>query len=630
MKRSNVWFLFMGLVAFIFSSGFLGFCVGPDYDPCTIEIESPANGTVMAPGTQQVTIEGKVITGETEAVVLKAQNKSIDFDNVTGAFSYTFILDQSSIYSTCTFEVIDQKLITNKVRVSYAVGDSSEPGAAGVVDDAAALKLNESFMDMVEVKGAAFINQWKNDLVYGWDAGDEGDWVYDKVSQTPGSPFSSMAPLLPQSFAAATWGTMYINHWSYEGDPDQRGYVNLGNITMAIDIQPDNSIGVDVTISAQDWVNPRGGSNRALFVQGYHDDGASNPHFTLMANSVYIDDAALELTENADGMIVASLDMTGADVNLDGVDTEYGIFSFPAWLTEWIIDLVVDDLVGSLAMDIPIINVNELAGNIEGVTISGWPMDASIFTSTENDMNIALGLSAVCNDPVYPGLDAFYSTPDDGLPEISFEDSENTIISVKDDTINNIAFAFVQTGLLKDMDVTESVLEELGQLAVLLGIDDMQAIASLETPPICNFSGDPLDKLSYDVTVEAGRFIIPNLIIDLYDASLLPPYPHKARMSVDVNAAVQLVLSADRTHLQARLDTDNSTSQMMMLYSNLSNASLLPVISDKITNAVVDNTLKKMIDIEIPAIDLFGTSIGISLNSSALVDNCLVAKVQID
>ena len=162
-KYRSIRYLVAALVLFLFTSGFLGFCVGPDYKPCSIQFTDPVNGTVLAPGTLNVAIHGKVVAGDKaplNLVVLKSSGgtaSSVPFNKSTGEFTYTATLNDK-YYTTITFEVKDTNLIANKERISIAVGDSSEPGGAGIVDNAVRLMLNENFLDQVEVIGFAIFD----------------------------------------------------------------------------------------------------------------------------------------------------------------------------------------------------------------------------------------------------------------------------------------------------------------------------------------------------------------------------------------------------------------------------------------------------------------------------------------
>ncbi|MCD6570926.1 MAG: hypothetical protein J7L53_09515 [Deltaproteobacteria bacterium] len=619
-KKSIFWYLMLGLVAFIFSSGFLGMCVGPDYRPGTIAITDPVDGTVLEPGTESVLIHGKVIPGDSEVWLLKAMGKSIPFDSASGEFEYEFALDPDSIYSTCTFEVKDKKWVVNKERVSYAVGESAQPWTEGVVDDAARLFMTDGFMDVVAEEGSEFINTWKNDAIYGWDAGGNPDYS----SHDENSPFRDSTPLLPYYE-----DDIIIDH-DYEVETDHQGFVNLGLIALSADIRAGDIIDVDISVSAESWVNPRSGSDpAAVFIQGEHDCWwLGYPHFTFWAESLTIDGARLSLSVDEDNMIIANIDLGDIDVSWSNAHIEYGILGgeIPDWLETFIAD-IIEEALADIVIDIPIINIEDIAVQAEGIEATAWPMNpTTIFTSTENDMTIDIGVGervAEGVEPVNPGLDKFYATPDDVLPDLSVIDDENLILALTDDLTNQSAFVFTQAGLVQDVDVTDIVGLELS----LLG-GDLVAFMSINTPPICDFSGQGLKGL--DVS-DAGRFILPNVIIEIYGAAHLPPgYPYRARISVDANMAVKLEISEDGTNIQAFADLAQSESQAIVLYDNLGNAALLPVIGKTIVNSMVDSILRSLINIDIPLIDFYGSTISVAITGTELSNNCLITRMNVD
>jgi hypothetical protein len=242
-------------------------------------------------------------------------------------------------------------------------------------------------------------------------------------------------------------------------------------------------------------------------------------------------------------------------------------------------------------------------------------------------MTIDLGLSAVLDDgvvPLVPGLTKFYSTPGDSLPALSVTGDENVILALNDDLVNNAAFVAIQAGLVKDVDITDQFKAELGKLANY----KMKAIANLTTPPICDFSASTQGGSSD--TLDAGRIIVKDLRIDLYNASLIPPYPHAARCSVDADIALKLNVSDDGKHIQAAIDTEKSVISSMTLYSNLTSAALLPNIGGKIANEVLNRLIGKMINIQINSLDLFGSQIGLSIEGGGLQNNCLIVKLRIE
>ena len=624
-KCSGIRYAVASLVLFLFASGFLGFCVGPDYKPCSIQFTNPVNGTVLAPGTATVVINGKVVAGDKAPSVLVVLNSkggivsSVPFNKTTGEFTYTAPLNVKH-YTTVTFEVKDANLIANKERISIAVGDSSEPGAAGIVDNAARLMLNENFMNQVAVIGAEFINNWKYDLIYGWDSTQYG-------SHNASSPFAGMTPLLPIYYELGSGlGQLEIN--PARTDSDSKGYANLGAVSIGIDIKPGGVISANLFINQAAGVKPNGGS-KAIYVQGRHNAWLlGNPHFMLMADGVNVTNAKLKLSINSENKIVASLDLNNADVSFSNLYAEYGIFEFPDWLLDWIIGLVKDQILGMLALNIPIVDANNIVlPPIAGIQAGGWPMNTStIFTSTENDLTVDLGVSAELANgvtPLVPGLTKFYATPGDPLPNLTIIGDENLQLALTDDIVNNLAFVAIQAGLVNDIDVSVDFKTQLGKLSP----KTLLATASLDTPPIIDFSGMPLDgTLAIN---DFGRVIIRNLNIDISFKTLLPPYPIAMRLSADVDAALQLDISDDGKHITGGIDITQSDANITICYDNLGNAAFAPVIGKAIANAVINEALKRMLNIEVPSLPLYGSTVNIALLGSELKSNSLVAKLKI-
>ncbi|MEA3223101.1 MAG: hypothetical protein U9P49_08060, partial [Thermodesulfobacteriota bacterium] len=248
MQRKRIFlYVFIGLVAFFFSSGFLGFCVGPDYVPASIEFTDPPDGQVLDPGTTSVTIHGRVVAGDNEPMSLKAENMSVPFNKATGEFEYEFFLNPDCIYSTCTFQVIDTKGVINKERISFAVGDSYEPGADGVVDDAVRLLLTDGFMDAVEDVASPLIGPMLDDLIE-----------------------------LPMVIDLGLLGQIVIDTF------------DIGEVALQIDIKEGDKIGASI------YITPEEVGGTAVFIEGYYD-----PPGTLLPDVYIAFSADAIIVENA-------------------------------------------------------------------------------------------------------------------------------------------------------------------------------------------------------------------------------------------------------------------------------------------------------------------------------------------
>lgn len=600
-----VLYVFIGLVAFVFSSGFLGFCVGPDYVPASIEFTDPPNGMVLDKGTDTVTIHGRVVAGDSEPLILKAEDVPVPFNKTTGDFEFVFALNPDRIYSTCTFQVIDNKGIINKERISFAVGDSLEFGAEGVVDDAVLLSMTEDFMEMAS-----------------------SALVKAKIYELFELPM-----VLDLKLCGIPMGTVEVNE------------LYFGDMNVDVDIQAGGNLFTNIDIAPAEGVNPESSTEAALYIHGmaYLLGFIPTPLTIWAEENVLMDNVGLILSQNEEtNQIIASLDLTVGTMELS--DPHVKIIGIE--LPDWLVPLIIDMLPGMLAeadLDMPLMNmddltniiaafVEEIGQEIEGVELETWFMDEGIFTSTDDDMTINLGLSAEFTDPDLQKLDKFYATPGDPLPEIYFTEDENLIMAISDDMMNQNVSALTQAGFIQGMDVTELFKEQLGPLAS----KDLEAYAYLDTPPIFDFSGEPLLKTMGEVH-DFGRFIVRNMIIEVYNACLVPSsYPSHARISIDINAALKVTVSEtdDGIRIQGGMDLEQSESFMMILYNNTTNPALLLQIGGDIANTIVNNTLKKMIDIEIPMMDFLENLIpGIPLNidfvGTELSNNYLVTKLHI-
>ena len=579
-------YILAGLIAFIFSSGFLGFCMGPSYTPCTIEFIDPVDGTVLPAGTEQVTIHGRIIAGDKQPSLLKADNQIVPFDAATGEFTYELALNPQPIYDICTFEVFDQNFIANRQKIALAVGDSSDPAGEGVVDNALGVLLTDAFMDELEEIIPIILDPMIDDLL---------------TDQLP--MVVEISDLL---------GDLVIED------------IQIGSIAVAIDILEGDEIAASITITPP----PEGG--KALVVDGYHAGLLWDTPVGFSADKLEVNDVRLRLrVDEASGDILAILDLGSADIDLTNPIVSYGALDIPSWLTTLLID-IVDDFLGDLLgdLELPVLNINDLTTELEGIQVAAWLMNTeTIFTSTESTMSIDLGLNARTLDPIFPALTCFYSTPGDVLPVLAPSGEENLMVAINDDMINEVAFALVQVGFIQNLDVSSAIADSLGELG-----SGLKAYVTLSTPPVADFSGQPLPTDSFaDIITDFGRFVIPNLVIEI-KTPLLFGWTYSARISVDVNAALKLKLSDDGRRIQAQMDASQTNTSITVLYDNTTNAALLPEIGRDVANVVVGLVIESLIDIKIPLTDLEGAELGIALMGTELVgnENTLVAKLLIE
>ncbi len=629
-SRGKIYYLLAGLLAFLFASGFLGFCVGSNYKPCTIQFTSPPNGTILAPGTTEVLIKGVIVNGDSKPLSLTNNGKTVAFNKTTGEFQYMLKLDQGSIYTTTTFQVTDKKFILNKERISYALGYSAEPGATGVVDNAVRIMLTDDLLGKAVDAAASFMNTWKNDLIYGWDNGLYG-------SHNPESPFAGTAPLLPLQTNVSDGWNGYIRIDPAMGG-DDKGYINVGKIAIDSDIKADRTISTQMSITPESWVNPYGGSAKALFVQGHYRTYPlgieTRIHFNLKADSVNISNAKLKLSVNSSNKIVATIDLSGSSVNLGNPEIEFGFLSIPSWFVNFVLNIVKSDILSKLVVDTELVDINSLAGNIMGININGWPMDqTNLYSATENDITLDLGLGSTLADPSaevqIPGLNMFYSTPSDELPLLQVTDDENLVMAINDDLINNIIFNALQAGLLKDLDISDEFKDAVRNI---MPRDNIKCMITVTTPPIVDLSGNYSDTLGIS---DVGRVIVRNVILELYNASIIAPkYPCVLRASADLDLVLKLVTGSDGKTIQGTIDVENSKpAGLTFLYTNSTTSAILPTIQDKIgkeITAQLKGAIEKMLNFSIPAIPVYGQTIELELKGTELVHNSIIVRLKVD
>ncbi|MEN6474946.1 MAG: hypothetical protein ABFD81_13095 [Syntrophaceae bacterium] len=648
LKSHGIRYLLAGLVAFFLSYGLMGCgdsggsngpisertsgtarddasynsAEGTDYNPCAITFTSPVNGTVLKAGTTTVTIKGYITAGDSAPQILTADGATIPFNKATGAFSYTYDISSGAIYSTSTVAVTDKNSVTNKNRISFAVGESLQAGATGVVSNAARVELTQAYMDELEEIIPAYVGKWKNDMIYGYTNAAYG-------SHDAHSPFAGETALLPMAISlGSSLGTLVIDN---ARSNKSQGFLNIGPITMALDIQSDDTIRTDITIASASGINPRSGSaDAAIFIEGSHQYYLlGNPYFAFYASGIDITGATLSLSMDAtSNQVVATLDTTGATITFTGANYEYGLAYIPDWLSAEITGLVASTL--KAAINVPIMKASSILYTAEGITDGGWPMNTeSLFTSTDTFLTMDLGMYSVLEDPaaaVVGGLSSFYATPDGILPIITMTSAENVDLVMTDDIMNNFAYTTVQSGYIKDVDVTAEVKEELTgvlgkDLAYEIIPSNLKATLSLETPPVFDFSTDTAGATGYP----AGRIIIRNLLMDI-SFDTIDGTAHLMKLSADVDGPLTLTLGGGG-YLVGGIDTTGSTCSIMTLYSSDVNAELIPAMEGVLANVAMNRVLKLMIGFEPPSsVDLYGVTIGYTLVGTEVSHNCLIIK----
>jgi hypothetical protein len=411
-----------------------------------------------------------------------------------------------------------------------------------------------------------------------------------------------------------------------------QGFINVGPMAMSFDIQPDNTILTDITISSAAGVNPRSGAgDAAVFIQGYHQYALlGNPYFAFYASSVTISGAKLTLSLDASNRIVATLDTSAANISFTGANYEYGLLDIPSWLGDVVTTLVESTL--KTAIDMPIMDANSISTTAGGITAGAWPMNMrGLFTSTDSSLSMDLGLYAVLDDPgsaLISGLTRFYATPDDALPSITITGGENIDLAVTDDIMNNYAYIAVQSGLYKNIDVTalvkQELINELGvDLAYTVTPSNLVVKITLETPPIFDLSTNAVSTVSN--AYPAGRVIIRNLLMDLsFDTA--DGSSHAMRLSADVDGPMMLTPDGDG-YLAGAIDITESTSSIMTLYSSDVSAQIVPTVEGVLANVANNRILQQLIKFAPPSTsDLYGVTIGYYHIGTEVRDNCLIIK----
>ncbi|PKL39875.1 MAG: hypothetical protein CVV44_06545 [Spirochaetae bacterium HGW-Spirochaetae-1] len=605
-----------------------------NYTPASIEFISPGNATVYAPGTESVVITGRVIPGETvddDGLVVEVPveklyvgnsilGENLAFDETTGEFSYTFTLDQDKVHSTCTFEVLDAEGISNLERISFTMGTTVRAGDPGVVDDAIGALLTQDIMDTLAIVIARVINTVKYDLVYGYD-----DPVYG--SGTP-DPLLGNTKLLPLDVPVDGLGSIVIDNDNNVGG-NKQGFINFGKVSLGVDLQNGNNIGATLTMAPESGVNPRGGES-AIFVQGYHDWWLTGfPHFTVYAAAVNVTNLKIQLHINSENKICAKLDFSNCSIDIPRANVEYGILSIPSWLMGIVID-VVEFVLKHIPIDIPIMDAGSLGADIMGMHLGVWPMNANpIFTSTNDQMKIDLGIAMSLVDwsaALNPGVDRFISTPGDAMPDYALTGDENVLVAVSDDFVNQAAFILVQSGMLMNLDITEKLKKDMPDLA--LYNEDLKVTVQINTPPVADFNEEAIISEDFQ---KFGRFKIANLVLNIKSLKLTPfSSPMDARVGVDADAVVNLVLSEDMRKLEARADFTLSDVDLKLLYCTDINAGVGDAFVSTIKSVaqmLINDTLSLTMDQDIPAIDLYGASPKVEFVGNDFENNYIIARL---
>lgn len=586
----------------------------------TIHLNTTA-GQVVTKDT--VIITGKIIKGKSEIkdlVVLNDQEQKIaDVPfNEDGSFSYEFTLGDG-IFSTCNFRARDVNYLSNRERITFIRGDSSEnigyPAQYEAVEEAAGILINEEFVNNILETGIDVIN-------------NELPGALDKVV-----PYSeTMAVNIP--FIQSVRATLH--------DLDI-GNISLGPVKLLDDKK---IIATDVNMEG---VSIDGQLDVDVWLFG---DFTVPFRMTAGVKDIVLDEFMLKALYNeTTNDIDLQFDADDLDEEFfDQLSIELDLTFVPIWVNNilnWGINMVVD-LVGYAMRElfdiisIPLMDVNDLTMSIDladlGVGLPSAELYAAMWFPTgyiyENNPNCSncgemyiqpgMALKPVSQNSLNPGLDHFYSTPDSGLPSydaLSFATgNHNLSVSVNDDMINMALFAAVQSGMFDKFDISP-IFEET--VKNLLGMETPQILVSMKTPPIADWSG-PLvsDEASGDGdAVSAGKYLVRNLVIEIKDqASDLD----MIRLSVDVDVAMDMKMSLDGTFIEAFMDRANSDFNIGYLYVFIADLTILGNLAEDITLYIMDMIIGSMIKIDVPSADLYGHEIKPHIYKAEVGNNNMV------
>ncbi|MBU0992315.1 MAG: hypothetical protein KJ737_07455 [Proteobacteria bacterium] len=609
---------------------------GPS-EPATIEFISPANGMVFPFGTNAVTISGKIIPGTDPVKSLKVikgtSTQTLAFSADTYEFNYNFALDPSKTVSICTVEVCDTKNITNQERICFYVGDSAVTGDPSGGDNALGISITEDLINsLVEI-------------------------VEDKINEVMPDIIESLLPIHRDVLENSNLlGEIVIDPDYVPGRREDDSYIGrleIGNIDIdKVDCLEGDGIMVGLSISS-------------LYVQGYQThviDLLGNTNFSVSTNEASVGGLILSLGLNNDDKITASIDMSNISLSIKNPEITYGRITIPDGLLTSVIEAVESVLrrIEFEINDYPIMDANALTLEIANVNIGLWTMSSdSFFTTDENSLSMELGIGMTIDDfyhsALYPDSDRFIVTEGD-MPEIHAAPGENDlVIAVSDDLINQSAFTLVQAGLLTDINLTairdarrdnpldKEVILEIGPIRINLteiaerinldelGLDqlDLKVMASVTTPPVCDFSGE---GLVHSGTEPLGTFIIPNLVIEISNINVASdPDPLTIRFSIDITAAIGIDI--DGTLIKGNALPDLSELDVNVLYfSKPGIASLLNPLIDlglNIAERIANDMISATVEVKVPENKGF-TIPDIELTGNAFENDFLIMGVNVD
>lgn len=585
---------------------------GVPHVPAKIEIISPQNGTIFPFGTDVVTIHGRIIPGSHAVVSLKQIKNSfnwfsVDFNPETYEFTTEFELDPSKHYSTCALEVSDSALVANMERVSYIVGEAAPHGDIAASNNALSISMTENL-----VNGIITIIE---------------ETIRNTLPET-------IASLMPIHYDMGRFGLIDMGEIVIDPNKSEnRGVVIMEGVDVDyVDCMPGDQIKFGFALDL-------------YHVEGYHD----SPYFGHVPFVVNTDKAGIHgivvgLSIDEDDNIVADVDLTKINVVLENTFLQYGWLSVPSWLTGIAAEIAQDIIKMIPPMHIPIMHTQDFVIELGNLNFAIWSMDpAHVFTTTEDAMTFDLGISATIDDfynnALYPDADEFLVTENGPMPDAqASEAGDDLVVVVSDELINQGAFAIVQSGLLKDIDLSAAAAGGADQTVEVSPLkinasaigslipEDNAGISlkvSIETPPICDFSGagDTIPS-----TESFGTYVLPNLIIELGNIRLVPGGKAMTiKLAIDVTADLGMNIEGDI--LRGSLAIDMTEFNVEVLYfSEPLGTDLMNTLIDiglGLATIITGDMIEGVIEIELPENDYF-TMPNLSFSGNKFVNDYLV------
>ena len=643
IKRS-IGYLLAGLVAFVFATGFLGFCQ-KNYAPCTLEFTSPGNGQVFSPGTEMVEVTGIVKEGSAKPAALFVGNTKLPMNAATSAFSYKWLVPQDKVMSTCTFLIVDQKGISTKERITVILGNSIDPTAASpVTDNGARLLLTQSVLNVVTDAAADIINKYKNDPIYGWNYNEPISGL--KGSGDSNSPFKSLLaePFLHDAtkFKENWAGVLELNPERDKGGYKQ-GMFNIGDVSFKIDSNVGSELSCSLQITPSSAVVPKWYHDyknnpnlaKALWIQGVYYNDVFDTHVYFNAGQVDIKNVKIKLIRDNTGMLNAHIDLGNATFKIEGIDYYLGslVWSLPDDAFNFVIGqvqkLYLNKLTGDKAIIVPLTNIDKFETQFNNMDIAVWLMNPNVFSGDDQGLTIDLGIGTKLSDgyfPLYPLATGFFTSGPSVLPELTVQGDENIKIAINDNVVNNAAFVAIQGGLLAEgMDVTERFRAEIIKQGLTPG-KNFKATVKLVTPPVIDFTQSSVQVFGEPVTRPAALYI-HNLIFEMTNI-LDVKYQTYLKMSWDGDLGIKLTLSEDGTRIKGSIEDSTSDSSITICYENVGNVAFYPVLGKEIANGLFNSVLG-VIDFEIPVIDQYGLKLEASIVDITSVNHNIVASLKL-